>query len=502
MAKAKKGFGESPERTRPAKDFILAFGARAAENDPAKVEYFVEGNLTKLNEDFLKALPKVFTQLTTGKYSPRQEQNAALFENFGSFLWKTPLGNQALNLEISISVYQLVLKVFTREDFPEDWAMTQMNLGNAYWARIRGDRADNLEQTITIFENVFQVFTHEKFPEHWARTQNNLGKVYFDRIQGERSENLEKAIYYFDHALQVRSSEAFPQDWALTQQNLANAYRESLQGDPLDNLTLAIQTHEKAAEVFTRSAYPYDWVSNQSDLAEALIKRAALTTGVQSNQDLTTAINLLTDALEIAPSGSPDYIDSHYRLGNALSRRYKITKDSADLDRALQAYKTALDAISPEHYDRNKIWQALPTTQSILGSRLVRDGQWQDGLQLLLNSVSQLRNSNDRLPHASALYETAHAYEALSDWDNARSYYRDALRLYTHLENKSGMAKSLTGLGTTLGAQGYLEKSMATLQQARDLYQELNQPEKITEVDNLYSIAQQTLDGQELEVSA
>ena len=64
------------------------------------------------------------------------------------------------------------------------------------------------------------------------------------------------------------------------------------------------------------------------------------------------------------------------------------------------------------------------------------------------------------------------------------------------------MAKSLTGLGTTLGAQGYLEKSIATLQQARDLYKELQQPGKITEVDSLYRIAQQTLDGQELEVSA
>ena len=37
MAKAKKGFGESPERTRPAKDFILAFGECIAEDDPPKI---------------------------------------------------------------------------------------------------------------------------------------------------------------------------------------------------------------------------------------------------------------------------------------------------------------------------------------------------------------------------------------------------------------------------------------------------------------------------------
>jgi hypothetical protein len=55
-----------------------------------------------------------------------------------------PLGNRALNLELAIAAYEAALAVYTREAFPEKWAMTQNNLGNAYQNRIRGgERADN-----------------------------------------------------------------------------------------------------------------------------------------------------------------------------------------------------------------------------------------------------------------------------------------------------------------------------------------------------------------------
>ncbi|WP_458789324.1 tetratricopeptide repeat protein [Adonisia turfae] len=409
-------------------------------------------------------------------------------------------GKRSENLEQAIDYYQNALQIYTRTTFPEYWARTQMNLGVTYQNRIRGEHSENLEQAIDCYKNALQILTRNEFPEYWARTQMNLGVAYQNRTQGERSENLEQAIDCYQNTLQVHTRSAFPEYWARTQQNLANVYRDSHHGEDLEILNLALGTYQKVAEVFTRKSYPYDWVNNQSDWAEALLKLASFTTNpTQVVTNLTTSITLLTEALEVAPSSSPEYIDSLYRLGNALFRRYAISQNSNDLDRALKAYKNALDAIDPEHYDRNKIWQALPTTQSVLGSRLVRDGQWQDGLQLLLNSVSQLRNSDNRLAHASALYETAYAYETMSDWDNARLYYRDALRLYDHLEEQSGKAKSLTGLGTTLGAQGYLEKSMATFQQARDLYEQLQQPEKVTEVDNLYDIAKRTLNNEDIE---
>ncbi|MGA7938220.1 MAG: hypothetical protein WCA35_32015 [Kovacikia sp.] len=104
------------------------------------------------------------------------------------------------------------------------------------------------------------------------------------------------------------------------------------------------------------------------------------------------------------------------------------------------------------------------------------------------------------LAHANALFQTGRAHETLSDWDNARLYYRDALRLYDHLNNPSGIARSRAGLGSVLVSQGYLDKGMAELAKARESYQQLQQPDKATEVDQLYQLAQRALQRQAAEV--
>ncbi len=350
-----------------------------------------------------------------------------------------------------------------------------------------------MEKAIIFHENALQIYTNESFLEKWAMAQNNLGNAYLYRIQGDRTENLEKAIAAFKLALKVYTYESFPEKWAMIQGNLGNAYREIIGGDRVENLAQAITVYENTLQIYARQRFPQDWARTQSDLAEALIQLAALTENVS---DLDTAITLLQEALEVAVPGSPDFIDSQYRLGNALSRRYDHSHNPTDLQQALEAYKTALDAISPEHYDRKQIWQALPTTQSILGSRLVRDGKWQEGLQLLLNSVRQLSWGDDLLAHANALFQTGRAYEILSDWNNARLYYRDALRLYNHLNNQSGIARSQAGLGSVLVSQGYLEKGMAELAKARDCYQQLQQPDKVAEVNQFYQSIQRVLQQQ------
>ena len=633
MSKKAKGFGQSQPATGDAKRLMLAFRAcvAKAKGDQSQLDQFLQSHLDQLDESLLKALPLVFATLTAGQSTDERQAVANLFWGFGYAIGQFPLGDRWLNLELSIAAYHLVLKVFTREAFPENWSAMQNNLADAYsnrirgeraenleqaiascelalqvrtrdafpqnwaatqnnlaiayadricgeraenleqaivaheaalqihprdafpqhWAgaqnnlglayrdRIRGDRAENLEQAIVAHEAALQVYTRETFPErwagvqnnlgvayadrirgdraenleqaivaheaalqihtrdafpqHWAGAQNNLGLAYRERIQGDRAENLERAITAYELTLQIHTREAFPEDWARTQHNLANVYRDRIRGEQVDNLERAIATYGQAAQVFTRDAFPHQWAENQGHLAEALMKRASLTDDLT---DLDRSITLLQEALEVSVPASPDFIDSQYRLGNALSRRYDHSQQSSDLQQALAAYKIALDAISPEHYDRKQMWQALPTTQSILGSRLVRDGKWQEGLQLLLNSVRQLSTGDDPLAHANALFQTGRAHETLADWDNARLYYRDALRLYDHLNAPLGSAKSRAGLGSVLVSQGYLEKGMAELATARDSYDQLQQLDKVAEVDQLYQVAQRALQQQ------
>ena len=586
----RKGFGQSQPPMRDAKKFMQAFVERLTETegDQTQIHQFFESNKAKLNESLLEALPIVFTTLTAEKLPETRQNIAYFFGAFGNLIQQFPLGNRMLNLELGVTAYQLALKVYTRETFPEDWAALQNNLGNLYSERIRGDRAENLEQSIAAYESALQVrtreaflerwaatqnnignayrdrihgdraenlersitayelalqhYTREAFPERWAMTQNNLGNAYRDRIRGDRAENLERSIMAYELALQVRTREALPERWAMTQNNLGNAYGERIRGDWAENLERSITAYglasqvrtreafpekwamtqnnlgnaycnrirgdraenveqsiaayELALQIYTREAFPEDWAMSQGNLAEALVQRASLT---ESDTDLENAITLLKAALDVAAPNSPNFIDFQYRLGTVLSRRYEHSQNSSDLEQALQAYKIALDAISPEHYDRKQIWQALPTTQSILGSRLVRDGHWQEGLQLLLNSVRQLSTGDDPLAHANALFQTGRAHETLSDWDNARLYYRDALRLYDHLKNELGIAKSRAGLGSVLVSQGYLEKGLAELDKARESYHQLQQPDKAAEVDIIYQAAQRAMERQTTE---
>ncbi|MEL6139071.1 MAG: tetratricopeptide repeat protein, partial [Cyanobacteria bacterium J06628_6] len=399
----------------------------------------------------------------------------------------------------AISAYKLALEVRTRETFSQDWATTQGNLGAAYSNRIRGDRAENLEQAITIYQRTLQVHTREAFPQDWATTQGNLGAAYSDRIRGDRAENLEQAISAYQLALQIHTRQTFPEDWARLQHNLGNAYRERIHGGRDQNLKLAIDYYNHSAQIFTRAAYPYKWANNQGHLAEAFIQIASIqATTNEKLYHLNKAIDLLQAALTVSVLGSPDFIDSQYRLGNALSRRYEHSQNSKDLEQALKAYKIALDAISPEHYNRQKIWQALPATQTILGHRLVREGQWQEGLQLLLNSVHQLNNSDDQLAHANALFQTGRAHETLADLHNARVYYRDALRLYTHLDYLPGIANSQAELGQALLLQGHASSGLGMLAKARDSYQQLNKPDKVAEMERVCADMKQTLSEQNL----
>src|SRR3712207_6360608 len=56
----------------------------------------------------------------------------------------------------------------------ERWAALQMVLGNSLEQNPQGDRAENLEEAIRCYELALEVFTREDFPHDWARTQRNL----------------------------------------------------------------------------------------------------------------------------------------------------------------------------------------------------------------------------------------------------------------------------------------------------------------------------------------
>ena len=175
----------------------------------------------------------------------------------------------------AIAYYQAALQVYTREAFPQDWAMSQNNLGIAYRERIRGDRAENLERAIACYQAALQVRTREVLPQQWAATQNNLGTAYGNRLLGDRAGNLERAIACYQNALQVYTHEAFPERWAGTQNNLGNAYRE------LAQLAEAITCYRNALKIFTPTAFPIDCLRTGRNLGNTAFTAKVWDTAIE-----------------------------------------------------------------------------------------------------------------------------------------------------------------------------------------------------------------------------
>ncbi|NER05706.1 MAG: CHAT domain-containing protein, partial [Okeania sp. SIO3C4] len=175
-------------------------------------------------------------------------------------------GDRAENIESAIAAYHLALEVYTKQDFPMNWAMTQNNLGTAYRDRIRGDRAENIESAIAAYHLALEVYTKQDFPMDWAMTQNNLANAYSDRIRGDRAENIESAIAAFHLALEVRTLETDPINHLQTTNNLGKLHFKE------GNWRLAIAAYEKAitAVELTRSC-SLDDDRRQEILAEAIV---------------------------------------------------------------------------------------------------------------------------------------------------------------------------------------------------------------------------------------
>ncbi len=247
-------------------------------------------------------------------------------------------GERAENIERAIAQCQNASQVHTRQAFPELWAESQRNLALAYGYRIRGDQSENAELAIAACEAAMQVYTREASPEGWAKIQNNLGIIYRDRIEGNRAENLERAIACYQNALEIRTREDFPELWAQTQMNLGSAYRYRVEGDRAENIEMAIAASKAAMQVYTREAFPKDWAGVQMNLANAYGDRICGDRG----ENLEIAIATHEAALQVLTRQEfpREWAMTQMNLGNVYLQLVSI-------DEAIACYQSALKVFTP-----------------------------------------------------------------------------------------------------------------------------------------------------------
>ncbi len=206
----------------------------ANSTSPQLLHQFLERNLEKINQHFLKAFIEWTKKLLTKLELEAAHSAARVISNFGKLISEFPLCNRAYAWEISIAAYQNAALVFTQSTFPYDWARNNNSLGVSYKNRILGNTEENLEQAIEAYHHAIQIWTEEKYPAQWSMAQNNLASVYSERVAEGVKENIEKAIEACRNSLKHRSKESHPYKWANAQNTLGSIYYKRISDNRLE----------------------------------------------------------------------------------------------------------------------------------------------------------------------------------------------------------------------------------------------------------------------------
>ena len=418
-----------------------------SEGNQQVVYPLLQANLDKLDNHLINMLQSWANDILSEVEPDQAQRIAKKIWNFSWLIQEFPLGSKAVNQDIAIAGYEITLTIYTRQDFPIDWAMTQNNLGIAYSDRILGNKATNLEGAIAAYNAALQVSTRQDFPQSWATTQNNLGLAYSDRILGDKATNLEGAIASCNAALEVRTRQDFPLDWAGTQNNLGLAYSDRIVGNKAENIELAIAAYNAALEVSTRQDFPLNWAMTQNNLGNAYLYR--ILGNRASNLEGAIAAYNAALAVYTRQDFPLDWAQTQNCLGNAYLYRI-LGNRASDLEGAIAAYNAALEVLTRQDFPLD--WAQ---TQNNLGNAYLYRilGNKAENLETAIiayNAALEVRTRQDfPIDWAMTQNNLGLAYRDLGQISEAIQCLRSALEIRTPTAFPIDCLQSGRNLGET-----------------------------------------------------
>lgn len=187
------------------------------------------------------------------------EEVAQAQMNYGLVLQSLVPFNMA-QIEDSIQVYQAALRVFTWENYPQEYAILHNNIAIAYLSMSGGFQQQYLFEGLAVqtFEAALKHINIIDHPREYAMLQNNLGNALQYLPSSHPLDNLVRAIAAYDQALKVRNLQDTPIEYANTIANKANALL-NLPDDlsqpetgNRQNFTQARNYYQQAWEIFTK----------------------------------------------------------------------------------------------------------------------------------------------------------------------------------------------------------------------------------------------------------
>jgi tetratricopeptide (TPR) repeat protein len=296
--------------------------------------------------------------LTVWTFDNNPEQYAMTQNNLGIAYGKlAEVEETAENCRAAITAFQEALSVRTVDRFPIQYANTQNNLGNAYaMLPEEQDKAANCRLAISAYREALKVRTLFRFPMDYALTQNNLGAAYQALAEVEEGENkadsCKRAMTAFQEVLKVYNPDVFAKEYAMTQNNFGNAYKTLADAEKevekkAANHKLAIEAYHKTLKVYSLDHFPIDYAMAEYNLGKAYRSLAELE---EKAKNCRLAIAAFQEALKVRSFDQFPilYAKTQIGLGTAYGTLLDVEDKPGNCRRAREAFEEALKIYTEE----------------------------------------------------------------------------------------------------------------------------------------------------------
>jgi len=363
-------------------------------------------------------------------------------------------------LAISLTVIFGVLSLLSNtsnQEISEDIVKTR--LGHADRLLEGGMTKDALEIYIDLLEKV----SEKNYPEHYAHIKSKEGRCYLNLVlMGENQEdNIKKAILAFEDALKIYTDEEYPFDYGNIQNDIGNSYYILAEiRNREDNLEKAILAFEKALKVYRNKR-----------LVQTIDIGEGIKLGIYKVEEYV------------------NYAGVQVGLGNAYSSLAEVRDKKNNLEKAIDAYKYALDV-----YTIDKHPSEYAAAQNNLGIAYFTIAEFQDiwgklnstqkAILAIEEALKVYTVENDSLRYADAKNNLGLAYTTRGKFvsgegniEKAINAFEDALKVYSFEENPDSYAgaKSNRGaayplLANSRDKEENLEKAILDFEDALRVY--------------------------------
>ncbi len=220
-------------------------------------------------QDRLAEARSVFSAMGLNEESAEAELNLGL-------ICQSLAQSGAGKLTDAIQHYHNALRVFNKDNYPQDFAILHNNLAIAYLSMPMSDERAKMREALAVqsFEEVLKVINIVDQPSEYAMIQNNLGNALQYASTSHALANNLRAVEAYDEALRVRTPRDTPMEYANTIANKANVLRnlpddpENISGGNVQNLRRSRELYIEARSIFLQ----YGQMEGVKNIDETLLE--------------------------------------------------------------------------------------------------------------------------------------------------------------------------------------------------------------------------------------